>query len=205
MNFRAELLSTITPAIKWWGKQHLPFTHKLVTGKEYYDIVDRLEPGTILLSRIRGEASNLLIPGFWTHAAIYTPTKNVKMSEQVTEACGVGVREEDLVTWMTTKDYVCALEPKFVDVNKPGIMIRAAEIAVEQLGKPYDYQLDFSLSNNNAFYCSELVWWSYDKACKERDIPCPFVPMLSLGVPTITPNDISLATKHFETIWTTRT
>jgi uncharacterized protein YycO len=201
MTFRAWLLNTVHPIVRWWGRLHFPFTHKMVTGTDYYAGWPSFRPGTIFLTRTRGEFSAALIPGFWTHGAIYTPDPAQKIDELVTEAVGVGVRREDLITFMTTKDYLVALEPKFLGANKDAIMARAAALATEQIGKPYDYDFEFQISDQKAFYCSELVWWSYDRACAEAGVTSPFVPRKTMGEPTVTPNDIFSATSKFAVVW----
>lgn len=198
------LFSILKPITKFIGKVHLPYTHKKMSGMDYYSMFPLLKKGTIFLTRTEGEATTILIPGFWKHAAVYTPKSNALVDEVVTEAVGEGVIENDLVSFLMKKDFVLALEPLFLGDKKEQIMGRAAEIAGEQMGKPYDYDFEFRISNNEAFYCSELIWWAYDKACKEFGIECPFVPRKRLGEATITPDDIAKAASKFQIVWDSR-
>ena len=197
------LFNAIKPVTKMFGKMHFPFTRKLLTGKDYYFIYSLLKPGVIFVTRTRGEFTTFLIPGFWKHAAMYTPHAGTP-DELVTEAEGIGIIETDFISFFLRKDYVAILEPKFLGDKKDQIMKRASEIANEQLGKPYDFDFKFQISNNQAFYCSELVWWSYAQACMEFVVECPFVPRTKLGEETITPDDIALAESKFNLLWTNR-
>ena len=70
---------------KFIGHCHAPFTKKYVTGIDYLLAKDLLKPGMILITKTRGELSNLFIPGSFTHAAIYIG------SDYVCEAIGKGV------------------------------------------------------------------------------------------------------------------
>lgn len=194
--FRKEALNFLKPLLRGASGIHMPFTHKMITGRDYYSIQARLKPGSIFVTKIRGELTGLLIPGYWSHAAIYAPVPR-SPDEMVMEAEGPGVVETDLVTFIMGKDCICILEPDLPDE----VMARAARIATEQLGKPYDYDFEFNLHDQEAFYCSELVWWCYDQACLEYKIPSPFKPRMSLGVATVTPDDIAL---DFKTVWDSR-
>lgn len=194
--FRKFALNILKPWLRRASGLHMPFTHKLVTGLQYYSAQAHLKPGSIFVSRIRGELTGLIIPGYWSHAAIYAPVPR-SPDEMVMEAEGPGVIETDLVTFIMGKDALMILDPGLPDE----VMIRAAAIATEQLGKPYDYSFEFNINDQEAFYCSELVWWCYDKACGEFNVPSPFKPRMTLDVATVTPDDIA---KDFKIIWDSR-
>lgn len=183
---RRLLLKLAYPFLKGASGIHMPFTHKKITGRDYYAIRNRLRPGTIFVTKIYGELTGLIIPGKYSHAAIYCPVQ-MSPDEMVMEAEGEGVIQTDLVSFIMGKDKILVLDPGLPDE----VMFRAAEIATEQLGDPYDYSFEFHISGQRAFYCSELVWWSYEKACAEFKVESPFKPRLTLGVPTVTPDDIA--------------
>ena len=186
--FHRWLCDTLRPFLKWASGKHLPFTHKLITGKEYYKALPFLKPGSILLTKIRGDLTSLIIPGYWSHAAIYAPQTLGNINEFVIEAEGPGVVRTDLVSFLLSKDYFMILEPVGIPDE---VMGAAADLAVKQLGKPYDYELEFKLANPDSFYCSCLVWWSYASSCSKFKFPCPFVPKMELGVETISPDNIA--------------
>lgn len=182
------LLNLLKPFLRWASNKHLPFTHKLVTGKDYYKALKNLKPGSIFVTKIRGDLTSYIIPGYWSHAAIYAPISHGMTNEFVMEAEGPGVLQTDLVSFMTSKDYLLILEPMGLTDR---IMANAAEIATAQLGKPYDYDFDFHITGQKSFYCSELVWWAYAKACESSAMACPFIPKNELGVATVSPDNIA--------------
>lgn len=182
---RLALLSISVPLTKKLGKVHFPYTHKLIKGPDYYRLESVIQSGDVLLSRTRGELTNLFIPGFFTHAAI------ARGDEYVIEAIGKGVSRTDLVSFVMTKDYVVLLRPRFADDVIKGKAVLWAE---EQVGLPYDYEFETS---NKAYYCSELVATAYNKA---MDGSCPFVSKDVFGEPTIEPQDFVKAKEKFDII-----
>jgi uncharacterized protein YycO len=187
---RGLLLDALYPFLKWASGKHLPFTHKAVTGKQYYEVLPLLKSGHIFVTKIRGELTSVIIPGFWSHAAIYTPQVVGNINEFVTEAEDPGVVRTDLVSFLTSKDAFMVLEP----IGTPDyVMELAADLAHRALGEPYDYKLQVTFCDPipKAFYCSGLVWWAYDKACKEFKFPSTFIAKKQLGVFTVSPDDIA--------------
>lgn len=152
---RRQILKILFPLIKFIGKLHFPYTHKWITGKHYFDLRDSLKPGMVFLTRTRGEITNLFIPSFWTHAAIYVG------NGYVVEAIGRGVSKTDIITFMLTKDYISVYTPKGGD---PQQMNNAVVWACEKLNTPYDY---FFEGSDKAFYCVELVLDSYKRKGKD--------------------------------------
>jgi len=184
---RRKLLDALTPVVKQVGQTHMPYTHKLVTGVDYFAVQKLIRPGMVWLTHTEGEASTLLIPGFFTHAAMAIDEKSVV---QATGASGVAVA--DLVSFMLSKDYVVLLRPTFAtDVQ----MSVAAAWAAKQVGAPYDYEFGM---NVKAFYCSELVWASYRDTIGDS---VPFVMTEELGVRTVSPDSIWQDKGKFETVW----
>lgn len=184
------LLDFLKPFLHWASGKHLPFTHKKITGKQYYKVLPLLKPGHIFVTKIHGELTSIIIPGYWSHAAIYTPMVIGNINEFVTEAEGPGVVQTDLVSFLLSKDEFMVLEPNGIPDY---VQSMAADLANRQVGKPYDYQLVMIFGDEmpKAFYCSGLVWWSYDKACKEFKFPSPFIAKRELGVLTISPDEIA--------------
>lgn len=187
---RKILLDIAYPFLKWASGKHLPYTHKAVTGQDYYRVLPLLKSGHIFVTKIRGELTSVIIPGYWSHAAIFTPQVIGNINEFVTEAEGPGVILTDLVSFLLTKDEFMVLEP----IGTPNyVMELAADLAHRAVGAMYDYslQVEFCDSIPKAFYCSGLVWWAYDRACKEFKFPSTFVAKKQLGVFTISPDDIA--------------
>lgn len=182
---RNLLLKVALPITKFFGKLHMPFSHKKITGKHYFDILPKLKPGMIFLTKIDGEFSNLFIPGEYSHSAIYAGN-NV-----VIEAIGKGVIKKDLVTFMLSKDYIKVRKHKFSKDETIGL--RAVDFAKYQIGAPYDFNF---LVGNKAWYCFELVYYCFKFALKTN----PFELRKTWGAETITGVDLN-NTDKFETVW----
>ena len=181
---RQFFLKLIRPFLVWVAGKHLPFTHKLIIGHDYREAVKRVKPGDILLTRVRGEFTTAITPGFWTHAAIYT-------NESVVEAEGIGVVETDFLTFLVSKDFATILRPKSSDEQR----FLAAAFAKTQVGKPYDYEFAFQDGVQEAFYCSELVWWAYQLAVPKNP--------LKSNTDYILPDDIAYESE-VDVIWDSR-
>lgn len=190
---RAALLWLAKPFLVWISGKHLPYTHKLIKGRDYYYAHQRVRPGDIFVTRILGEFTTPVTPGFWTHAAIYAPEDGAVL-KCVVEAEGPGVIETDLVSFLLSKDYAMILRP--YNTNGADRALVAA-LARQQLGKPYDYQFEFKQNGGVEFYCSELVWWCYNKSCGQKI----FKPRTSMGVETLLPDDIA---QQCKIIWDSR-
>ncbi len=142
-------LRFLKPAIKWWGGLHLPFTHRKITGLDYYKIRSRLLPGDVFLTSIRGEPSNLLNPCKIKHGAVYLG-EDMEGIRWVQESVGGGVRKTDLVSFLTTKDVLIVARPRFL-TGPPAMFALKVE---GLLGLDYDYAFDLK---NTAYYCFEAV------------------------------------------------
>lgn len=195
---RLWILNTALPFTKVMGQLHMPFTHRRMSHRHYYDLESRIKPGTVLVTRCRGELSNLFIPGEFTHAAIYGGEQAVffggrrLMVPIVFEAIGEGVVATPLASFVLTKDRIMALEPKFCD--QAG-MDAAVKAALGHIGLPYDFLFS---NDHKAFYCSELVFRSYREAVGDQ---MKFVEREILGIATIAPADFVNAKDHWTVAW----
>ena len=155
IKFYDFLLTIVMPFVKWWGKLHLPFTHKKVTGEHYYSWRDSIEIGTVLLTKTNGELSNLINPTNLKHAGLYVgkvfPNSDVRY---VIEANKYGVVYTDLVTFLTTKDVVVGVLPRFIRTSKAIFNKKLKSVADKYVGLPYDYLFN---KDGRAFYCFELA------------------------------------------------
>jgi len=154
--------------------------------KHLADLNNVLQYGDVLLSRRNWEISNLLIPGKYTHAALFVG------HDLVVETITSGTGEKSLPMFLFTKDQVAVMRPKFVE---SGDKTRIAELAQMYVGKPYDFYFDKS---EEAFYCSELIWRIFKRSCKGFS---KFAAKKHLGVETVVPQDLRDATKYFDLAW----
>lgn len=184
MSLRLLFLNALMPLTKAIGKIHAPFTRKKVNGLDVFAIQRSLMPGAVLLTYIRGEMSNLFIPGEFTHAAILHSNK------YVIEATSEGVQKKDIISFMTSKDRVVLLYPRFSDAEQ---MKKAADYASQLISLPYDFLFS---DGNEAFYCSELVTFCYEKI-----VPGVFTRRKRFGVSTVIPNDFAQAEEKWELVW----
>jgi hypothetical protein len=136
-----------------------------------------LQPGDVLLVRNDSRLTTALLPGFWTHAALFLG------SRADLERLGVPLHQHARRYWKEIPDLRASLglviEAQFpaVQVNPIEkclqvdhlLVLRAAlpeeEIAaaigeaLSQLHKPYDFEFDFN--NSSRVVCTELVYRSY--------------------------------------------
>lgn len=200
MTLRMLLLNALRPLTEWVGKQHAPFSHKLITGYHYYNSLHHLKKGVVLLSRKDGELTNFLIPGDFTHTAIYCGMEKFHaLGEEfeipyVVEMIGKGAVKTDLLTFMLTKDRVAIQHPLFATDAQ---MAAAADWCVKQADEkvPYDYLFD---PKNKAFSCSELPQKGYEVTIGQELV---FTKRMTLGVLTVAPQDYFDAKDKWRTDW----
>ena len=180
---RRFILKTAHPILAWAASRHrVPLMTAEFVDKAFASVM----PGDVLVTRIEGNLANHLIPGFYTHAAMYLG-KNL-----VIESTGEGVKTKHLAKFLFDKDRVAILRPLFAD---PTQMAHACDVAKGLEGDPYDY--DFT-GDNRAWYCSEIIWYSYDQAVKPA--VSPFTRRETWGVETVVPQDFYLAKTKFSII-----
>ena len=161
----------------------------------------QLQPGDVLLCRAEGKLTAALLPGFWSHAAIYLGSRaelealNMRaqphaarhwdeISENagplgcVIEAVAPCVRISPLETCMNA-DHVIVLRPA---VSREEIAAALGE-AFGHLGKPYDFEFDFNVSSR--IVCTELVY-----RCYHHRGPIQFPLVKRLGRFTLTGDDV---------------
>ena len=104
-SLRMKLLELSVPIAKASSKIHAPYNRKLIKAKDYHTIRDLISPGMFLLSVTKGEISNVLIPGFWSHGGMYVGEDKV-----VEATCSHGVIESDILDFIFSKDYISLTE-----------------------------------------------------------------------------------------------
>lgn len=147
--------------LQWFRKR------KRVTPAVQKKLAGLLQPGDVIVTRHDDAASNLFLPGFWPHAALYIGTE-----EQRAELGLLLSREQS----SRSKNPVCVLEAR-----KDGVLFRelsdtlsvdactvirpkldsskireALAQAISHEGKEYDFEFDFRRSDK--LVCTEVVY-----------------------------------------------
>lgn len=125
----------------------------ILFGSSYYKlkgphvrtIVTLVKPGDILLRKYDHYLGSRIIPGFWSHAAIYAG------NNEVIHMLGDGITLEDILTF-TRGDHMMILRHK--DKDKADI---AAFLARKYLEKKIEYDYNFDEKETNRMYCTEFV------------------------------------------------
>lgn len=172
MNIRDSLLTASTPIQKAMQKLHPPYAQTTV--KKAEEVMHLMLPGDILISREAWHFTNLFIPGFWSHAAIYG-------YGEVIESVAPAVQKVDWKDWVIEKHNWCVLRP-FEENEANGAF--AFEYARQMIGRLYDYEFK---KNNSNFFCSELVYDSWQNSSKWTQNV--FVKRKTFGQWTVTPDD----------------
>ena len=130
-----------------------------------------LKPGDVMVTRHAVALTNLFIPGFWPHAALYIGTpgqrdalgvsvpdeKQPLWTEQICtlEALKDGVRLRSLSDTLSV-DYFVILRPQVSAEN----IRQAIQRGIAHEGKMYNFDFDFFSSDR--LVCTEVVYRSYD-------------------------------------------
>ena len=134
-------------------------------------MVDVLKPGDVLITRHDTALTNLFLPGFWPHAALYVGTVEQR------EALGVEVSEATAISWSNERCVLEALkdgvhfrpitETLAVDnfvVLRPNLSTADIKAGIERVvrheGKLYNFDFDFFSSDR--LVCSEVVYRAFD-------------------------------------------
>ena len=140
---------------------------------------ERLAPGDVLLVRAERKLTAELLPGFWTHAAIYLGDRRELARLGVGELPHARKHWEEVPEWVEPlgcvieaiaprvcihplevslrADHVAVLRPVLADRERA----QAIATALVQLGKPYDFEFDFNVSSR--IVCTELIYRSFHR------------------------------------------
>jgi len=137
---------------------------KRVSAEILEEISELLKPGDILITRHDDAMSNLFLPGFWPHAALYIGRSEEREflgfpaardnNVTVLEAKKDGVRFRELRETLSV-DAFLVLRPKV----SPEELRAALTRALSHEGKLYDFIFDFRKAERLA--CTEVVYRSF--------------------------------------------
>lgn len=130
-----------------------------------------LQPGDVLLIRAEGRLTTTLLPGFWSHAAIYLgsdleaaafaiPTSLRAFNRQIVDLPASGWVVDAVSPCVRIRSLADCLCADHVAIVRPllttGDMQRALKEALSHLGKPYDLEFDFNQAHR--IVCTELIY-----------------------------------------------
>jgi hypothetical protein len=164
-------------------------------------VMSTLKAGDILIEKTPFRLTDVMIPGYWGHAAIWTGTQEelkelgiwehpgvvphhaaILKNKMVIEALRSGVKLNTLGHFLNVDDLAVLREPNMSIEQRREVVLHA----FAQVGKRYDFNFDVETSNK--IVCSELVYISYPHI----DWPTGKV----LGRYTISPDHIAAKTKN---------
>ena len=133
-----------------------------------------LQPGDVLLCRAEGKLTAALLPGFWSHAAIYLGSRAELEANNMRAQPHVARHWDEIpenagplgcvIEAVAPRVHICplekCLEADHVIVLRPVLspdeIAAALGEAFGHLGKPYDFEFDFNVSSR--VVCTELVY-----------------------------------------------
>jgi hypothetical protein len=178
------------PLIHFVGGLKWPRKIRSVNDLHYSKALQAAIPGDLFLSYQAGNASNLFIPGYFKHVAVYIG------GGLVVEAVGTGVEVTTLQAFMTNKDSVAHQRGKFATPEQGKQIAECAlDIAKRPLAKRrYDYAFEDS---DRAFYCAEIYVYCAKKTVGKS---FEFANRMVWGVMTSVPDDFYRAKKMFDSV-----
>ena len=116
-----------------------------IKGPHTRQVLNVLEPGDVLLRRYNHYLGSVLIPGYWSHAAIYVG------DNKVVHMLGGGITDEDILTFLRC-DNVMVIRCE--DSTK---VAAAVKEAFNYLHKDIEYDYEFNFNDIKAMSCTELI------------------------------------------------
>jgi len=145
--------------------------NKGVTEDVRASIAAFLQPGDVIITRHAKALTNLFIPGFWPHSALYIGTREQVSDSEINfdtrvdslwkndicvlEARKDGVRLRPLTDTLSVDKFV-VLRPNL----DPELIAQAIGRALLHQGKMYNFDFDFF--NSDRVVCTELIYRAYD-------------------------------------------
>lgn len=153
----------------------------LLKAEHWYEIKSKLRVGDVLITRTNSSAANGIIPGFYSHSAVYVG--NFQGIFRAVDSSVPAVDDIDVLDLLMHIDHIAVMRAEGVS---PSDRMKVANEARKLVGKSYDYSFRF---DNDDFYCSEVVFKAFmevDEAYRS------LFDLVSdpLGYPLITPQSI---------------
>ena len=152
------------------AEMRLKWKRKRVTPTVQRKISRLLQPGDTIITRHDDAASNLFLPGFWPHGALYIGTEHQRQQlEPGVAASQLDPCEDPNSVLEARKDGVLfrplhdTLDVDACVVLRPKLCERDIRIAIKRAmahqGKPYDFEFDFRRSDK--LVCTEVIYRAF--------------------------------------------
>ncbi|MBT8100416.1 MAG: hypothetical protein KJO82_11725 [Gammaproteobacteria bacterium] len=151
-----NILAKVAEGVGRTASEFVERKNKRVTPDVLESIGNFLQPGDVIVTRHAKALTNLFLPGFWPHAALYVgESERHDAGLCVLEALKDGVRLRPLEETLAVDAFV-VLRPNF----EAELVSKAIDRAFMHEGKMYNFDFDFF--NSDRVVCTELVYRSYD-------------------------------------------
>lgn len=143
---------------------------KRITSRQRAELMQLARPGDVFITRHDDAMSNLFLPGFWPHAALYTGSKEQLEAVMGTLPASLRVRYRDTTRFLEAKkdgvrlrdaeetlavDACLILRPPLAE----GSLGESLARALTHEGKLYDFLFDFRTADRLA--CTEVIYRAY--------------------------------------------
>jgi len=167
----ANILAGVMEGVGRTASEFCDFDNKRVSDDVLSSIAEFLQPGDVIVTRHAKALTNLFIPGFWPHAALYIGTQEQRQSTNIVttpaieqlwvdDVCVLEARK-DGVRLRPLNDTLCVDTFVVLRPNLGADSIRQAiERALLHQGKMYNFDFDFFSSDR--IVCTEVVYRAYD-------------------------------------------
>ncbi len=179
----------------------------LITAEQIKGIHRKLEPGDVLLVRHEWYLSNIGLPGFWPHAALYigTPAERkayfadigydleAKLKTKYPEAYKTSTSVhhgnpprvlEAISEGVSFTTLSHCLEADSMAALRPRLSKKEKALAIQRAfhysGRPYDFDFDFQ--TDAALVCTELIYKSYEPNEGMTGLKLPLVRIIGRNV-----------------------
>jgi hypothetical protein len=132
-----------------------------VKGDDVRNIINIVEPGDVLLRRYDHYLGSIIIPGYYSHSALYLG------NDTIIHMLGDGIKKEDILTFLRC-DAISVLRCKDKSLSESA-MIKAVELY--NAGVKYDY--DFNFSDSKYMSCTEYIDYCFGGLFNGKKIIIP--------------------------------
>lgn len=166
-----NILAGVMEGVGRTASEFCDFDNKRVSDEVLSSISEFLQPGDVIVTRHEKALTNLFIPGFWPHAALYIGTPEQRDATNLETEPGIkSVWVENICVLEARKDGVLlrplsdTLSVDTFVVIRPRLgqdsICQAIERALRHQGKMYNFDFDFFSSDR--IVCTEVVYRAYD-------------------------------------------